>query len=383
MTNSILIISKFFYPHESGSEKTTRYIIDYLVKNKNNKIFLFNIIGTNERLNEKAYYYKMPNVFLYKKMQKIKYLKEISDVFFPFIFLFIFLLKHRINIIHIHYAESVGLPAVLLGKLFNIKTVVLWPTSSLYHFKRSENKLSYSINKLYSNLCDLFIIKGMSETQFTKYFKIKKHKYMHSVNPVELKDYETKPLSDKRPKIINILYFGKYNEYRRPEKLIFAIKKLPNNIKKNIKVNMYGKGDYENYIRELNRKYKLENIITINGYANNVKEIMENAHIVVSTTPYEPAYAQALLEAIAAGKIIIVKKSEGIEKFFKNNVLYLLDKMNSKNIANAIIEIINNYEDFVPKANNAKKIVLEKFNFKYFFKQIDISFKRVLYGNKK
>lgn len=164
----VLIVSKYFHPFESGSEKTTRYIIDYLTE-RGYKTTLFCARGGREKLNPSAEFFSLEGNPLYLFLSSRKASKAAADVFFGFFIMLFIILRERPESINIHYTQAMGLPAVLLAKLFSIKSIVLWPTSSLYHSKKSDGKISFIIDKTYSYLADAFLAKGMPSGQMRKY----------------------------------------------------------------------------------------------------------------------------------------------------------------------------------------------------------------------
>ncbi|MEJ5307230.1 MAG: glycosyltransferase family 4 protein [candidate division WOR-3 bacterium] len=369
----ILIVSKYFYPYESGSEKTSRYIIDYLI-NRGNSVVLFCIKGNNERLNSKALFY---NIGRFEKMYDIfskkKILKELVDIVLGFLFVLKIIYKERVDIINIHYAEAVMFPAILLGKIFSIKTVVLWPTSSVYHLKEHESKIVYVYNKISSKLTDLFIAKGMEEKQFVKVFKVNPKRLIPTPNPIEQKDYDLPlPESDER---LGVYYLGKYNGFKRPDILIKAVHKMKKENRKKIFVSLFGDGDYREKIEKLVEKLALFDTVKINPPTKNVKEVISIHHIFVYPSPFEPAFAQSILEAFSSARIVVCKKTCSMERYFDENSYFGLEKIDSNQLAKTLDFIVENYDKVKVKGINARKIIIEKFNFDHFISILEDSFK--------
>ncbi|PIP13261.1 MAG: hypothetical protein COX48_04735 [bacterium (Candidatus Stahlbacteria) CG23_combo_of_CG06-09_8_20_14_all_34_7] len=362
---AILIISKHFYPIESGSEKTTRYIADYLA-NKGWRVHLFVINGNSEKLSSNICFHRMKTNGIYNLFSKKLYLKEFADIFFTFLPIIQIIIENHIQLVYIHYTESIGLSAVIASRMLNVKSIILWPTSCLYHFKKTENPLSYIINKTYSKMASAFIAKGMSQEQFKVYFKISSNKLFYSVNPIEFKDYFVEKLSPQRPEIIKILYLGKFNNYKRPDLLVKSVQLLQN---KNIEIHFYGDGADEENLRGLIKKLKLEEKCIIHEPIKDVKNLISKFQIFVFPSPYESAYSQSLLEAIAASRITIVKYTEGIKRFFPKNSIIGIEKITAKNIAHALDYAIINYEESITIAERGSEIVKNKFSFDGFYKQ--------------
>jgi glycosyltransferase involved in cell wall biosynthesis len=363
----ILIVSKYFYPFESGSEKTTRYIIDYLAK-QDYRTVLFCAKGGRDKLNKDAVFYTMEKNKIYSFLSKKRFLKEFADIFIGGANLLKIFLKEKIDVVNIHYSEAIGVPAVVLSKIFNKKCIVLWPTSSLYHSKKTDGKLSFISSKFYSSLCDVFLAKGMPSEQMRKYFKVKKQRLFETVNPVEQKDYDPGEC-DYNAEILGIYYLGKYNDFKRPEILIKAIDLLSDFYKKKVRVSLYGNGPYENMIKDIVKEKKLESIVFINPPTKNVKEVIKENHIFVYPSLYEPAFSQSILESLGSGRIVICRKTKGITKYFKSDSIVAISPMNERVLADAIMRVLDNREECRKIARRAKSIISETFSFDSFMAQ--------------
>ncbi|MEO0234717.1 MAG: glycosyltransferase [candidate division WOR-3 bacterium] len=369
----ILIISKYFYPYESGSEKTSRYIIDYLVS-RGNSVVLFCIKGNNERLNSKAIFYNIGSFEkIYDIFAKKRILKELVDIILGFLFVLKIVKKEKVDVINIHYAEAVMFPAVLLGKIFSKKTVILWPTSSVYHLKEYESKIVYIYNKISSKLTDTFIAKGMEEKQFVKIFKVNPKRLIATPNPIEQKDYDL-PLPEPKERL-GIYYLGKYNSFKRPDILIKAVHKMKRENLEKIFVSLFGDGDYRERIEKLVKKLGLENTIKINPPTKNVKDVILKHHIFVYPSPYEPAFAQSILEAFSSARIVVCKKTCSMERYFDENSYFGLEKIDSTQLSKTLDFIVENYDQVKKKGVNARQIIIEKFNFDHFISILEGSFK--------
>ncbi len=360
----VLIVSKYFYPFESGSEKTTRYIIDYLLK-RNYNVILFCLKGDSQKLSEKVVFYSIKNFEkFYDRFSKKKILKEILDTIFGFVFIFKIILKEKVKVINVHYAEGVMLPAVILGKIFSIKTVILWPTSSVNHLKKYEKKIVYIYSKISSKISDLFIAKGMDEVEIKKIFKVNSKRLVSTPNPIEQKDYDL-PFPEKSEKL-GIYYLGKYNGFKRPDILVRALAKMKLENRRKIFVSLYGEGDYKSKVDDLVKKLDLERIVTVNPPTRDVKGVIKNHHIFVYPSPFEPAFAQSILESFSAGRLVVCKKTKAMERYFNEDSYFGLEKMDSSSLSKILDWIVENYEKEKVKGIKAKKIIIEKFNFDYF-----------------
>ena len=364
---NVLIISKYFYPYESGSEKTTRYIIDYLAE-KNFKVTLFCARGSSEKLNSKASFVSLEKNKLYLFLSKKKFVKEFADIIFGFGALFLIMRKERFDSVNIHYAQSIGLSAVVLSKLFLTKSVVLWPTSSLCHSKLTDGKIQFITEKTYSFLADAFLAKGMPSQQMRKYFRVRKEKLFETVNPVEQKDYDP-GACDFQAKILGVYYLGKYNGFKRPDILIRALELLKPEERGALRVSLYGNGYYEPLIRKMVKNLGLEGTVNINPPTKDVKGVIRDNHVFVYPSPYEPAFSQSILESLVGGRAVVCRNTAGIRKYFKDDSIIGVMPMNEKNLADKLSWIIKNRKMTEEIALNGKKIISLTFTFENFMNQ--------------
>ncbi|MDD3804520.1 MAG: glycosyltransferase family 4 protein [bacterium] len=364
---NVLIISKYFYPYESGSEKTTRYIIDYLAEN-NFKVTLFCARGSSEKLNSKANFVSLEKNKLYLFLSKKRFAKELADIMFGFKALFLLMRKERYDSVNIHYSQSFGLPAVVLSKLFGTKSVVLWPTSSLYHSKLTDGKIQFITEKTYSFLADAFLAKGMPSRQMRKYFRVRKEKLFETVNPVEQRDYDPGEC-DFHNKVLGVYYLGKYNEFKRPDILIRSLGLLKPEERGALRISLYGSGNYELTIRRIVKELGLEEIVNINPPTKDVKSVIRDNHVFVYPSPYEPAFSQSILESLGSGRAVICRNTAGIRKYFKDDSIIGVMPMNEENLAKKLSWIISDRKGAEEIARNGKRIISRTFTFENFMNQ--------------
>jgi len=159
---------------------------------------------------------------------------------------------------------------------------------------------------------------------------------------------------------------GKINDYKRADLLIEALPMVKNN---NIEAHFYGNGPHEKNLKNLIIKLNLQQKAFIHDPTRDVKKLISQHQIFVFPSPYESAYSQSLLEAIAASRITILKYTDGIKKFFPENSIIGLNKINPEKLAVSIDFAIENYEDCLAAAERGSEIVKSMFSFDYFNEQ--------------
>lgn len=377
---NVLILTKYFHPFESGSEKTSRYIAEYMSAN-GDRVHIFALKGEGEMLGGRTFFHNIGENPLYTFLSKKLYMKEISDMLFSFIPILLIIIRYRIKLVYLHYTEAMGLSGLAAAKIMGVKTAVLWPTSSLRHFKMTENPLSFLINRIFTRASDVFIAKGMSAAQMKKYLRIRTERLHYSVNPVEYGDYSSAELPENPPEKMKVLYLGKYNDFKRADFLIKAIILMTPERRRRFEVNLYGNGPDEAYLKELVQANGLDGEVHVNPPSRNVKQILGESHIYVYPSPFEPAYSQSILESLCAGRITICRYTEGIARFFKDgrDIIGIRD-MNEHSIADKLLWAADNYREAFKIAESGRRIVRDVFTFKNFFEQTDRIVKEGIYG---
>ena len=155
-----------------------------------------------------------------------------------------------------------------------------------------------------------------------------------------------------------MIFLGRLAYPKNPERLIEIMRIIKRN-KENISLAIVGDGVERKNIENLAHKYELEDNITFYGFQKNPYPILKNAKILIMTSIYEGT-PMAALEAQALDKPIIATPVDGLKKIITNDYNGILSD-NNEVLANKILEILNNNDNFT---NNVKKA---------FFKTNDIN----------
>lgn len=162
----------------------------------------------------------------------------------------------------------------------------------------------------------------------------------------ETKNYnEEELLSKKENDIINIIWVGRFIDWKHPEYPIKLAKKLKKNGYK-FKIEMLGNGVLFDKIEKQIKKYKLENEIILVGSvdSNKVRDYMEKANIFLCTSDKTERWGVVLNEAMNSGCVTIANKDIGAVPFLinenKNGFIY----SNFKELYNKTIKVIENQD---------------------------------------
>lgn len=109
---------------------------------------------------------------------------------------------------------------------------------------------------------------------------------------------------------------------------------------KNIKYTIYGKGPQEEYLKNLIKKYSLENVVDFKGFVKN-EELMKNLNshdLLILPSKAEPI-GLVILEAMERGLGVLVSNRAGGRSYVKQGINgYHFDPLNYKDLANKILK---------------------------------------------
>lgn len=164
----------------------------------------------------------------------------------------------------------------------------------------------------------------------------------------ELIEYDIDVLmKNKQSDIVNILWCGRFIDWKHPEKAIFVAKKLKEK-KINFKLNMVGNGKQIEKIRKLIRINNLESEVKLIGSvpASEVRKYMEKSNIFLFTSDFNEGWGAVLNESMNSGCAVVASHAIGSVPYLiedgKNGFIY---KNNDNNdLFNKVYELCINNE---------------------------------------
>ena len=203
-------------------------------------------------------------------------------------------------------------------------------------------------------------------------------------NPVELEKFEIKKKSD----ILNkhdiadkkfLLFLGRINEKKGIELLLEAFKKIVKKQKELLLV-LAGSGtkEYEKKIRKLIKKLGLENEVIFTGLVteNEKLEILESATLFVLTS-HSDVHPIAVQDALTMALPVIITEACDYPEVKEYDAGLIVDE-DVDQITNAILGVINNKEKLKKMSENARKLVLERFQLKVQIKKYEEMYQDVI-----
>jgi glycosyltransferase involved in cell wall biosynthesis len=199
----------------------------------------------------------------------------------------------------------------------------------------------------------------ISRTLSKKFSIINKKKLLILHDAVDIKNFKYKKNSNK---IKSVTYVGSFHEGKGVELLLEFAKKF-----KKLKFNIYGD--------PLNNIYDIAQNVKIHGYINyeKVPYVLANSDILLLPTAHVQ-YGRSksvnitnynsplkMFDYLAAGKIILASKRDGICEVLKHNYnSIIVDKYDLKNWTKAMNDILNNKYN-LPKLRSNSIITAKKF----------------------
>lgn len=257
------------------------------------------------------------------------------------------------------YLTAANFYACLSGKYLGIKVYPGLRNARLPFLKLLADKFltNFFANKTISN--------SFSGKEFFEKHGFKKNKIIVIPNCFSnITPYKEKNCSGP----IHIITVGRFVPQKDYETAILSIahlrKKIPNII-----FDIVGYGKLESQIQEWVKKYKIDDMTHIYINPNNIDELLDNAHIYISTSLFEGT-SNSIMEAMNANLPIVatdVGDNNQLIVPLKNG--FLCKTKAPDEIAKHLKELTNSKELRKKMGQESKKLLIEKFSPEVFLKK--------------
>ena len=381
----MVFLSRSFYPVESGAEKTIRELAEELSL-KGHKV---DVVTTNPKNKQK----KIENMNNYKIIRmywcnikipiiRIAFISYIVHDIFYFFRIMYLSIKNKYDVIICSRAISFGVTAVYIKKFFNIPLLLITAESNLDINKilRNKKSLKYKLFDYYKRKTKKFVVNNASKIilkvtdkkEFIKYFKVNEEKVISTTNPIKLNPRNNFDIKDdyKLKNVINnkfvILFTNKLNYLKGTDLLTEIVKILKYSISDFLLI-ICGRGNLSPNIKEEISEKKLEDNILFLGYRDDIDYLLSFSDVVLKTDRGETCCGHSQIEAMAAGKPVIIGETKSQRNWFKHLYdIYFINERTSKNFADAILYLKNNNSIRHKIGNNAKKTIESNWSFEKF-----------------
>lgn len=167
-------------------------------------------------------------------------------------------------------------------------------------------------------------------------------------------------MSDK-PDLFTWLFVGPDVPKKGTDVLQKALLTLEAAKKRNWKLTIVGQGDFKQLKKEPYGS-KITHISQLSR--TEMVDCMQNHHALVSTSPRE-TFGMAILEMLSQGKPVVATRSGGPEEFVSPDCGYLVEKNSPGQIANAMTQLMDNYNHF--EGAKIRKTAITNFGSRSFY----------------
>lgn len=247
------------------------------------------------------------------------------------------------DLIHAHNIFNGGIVAFNLSKKYNIPYIITEHDSAFLNTDFSIKQKNI-IQNIYSNSSKIISVSNSLKAQINKIVQnIEIEVIPNVVNNLFQVSY--KEISEIK-KNIEFISIGNLNKNKGHDFLIDAFK-LVSKKHQNIFLRICGDGPEKMKLLKKISTLKLENKVKLLGHLDK-KDVLKNllrSDCLVHTSHVE-TFGIVLVEALSLGIPIITTNSGGPKDIFEPEMGYMVDKVNSELISNAMIDFIINKESF-------------------------------------
>ena len=348
-------------------------------------------------------YLPISETFIYNELVNLKQ-------FFPFVFTKvtknldkfpfepIMIFTDKIELENKIISNDIGLLHARFGvtgvKLLNVKKKLNIPMVTSFHgFDLPSNQKTYA--KYGDKMQDLFKEGELFTTTSYTMKKIlmdygcpeKKIIVHYSGVDIERFKYKERKVDDKHA--ITILSVGRLVEKKGMEYLIKAFSKVSEG-HSNVELRIAGEGSLRNHLYQIVQELKLEDKVHFLGAIshNDVAKEMENAHYFVlasmtANNGNQEGIPNVLKEAMACGLPIISTRHAGIPELVEHGKSgFLAQERNSAELADYMIEMIENPNDWNEFGRRGREKVETSFNLKKQITRLEAIYSRIIREHK-
>ena len=208
---------------------------------------------------------------------------------------------------------------------------------------------------------------------------------------IDLKKFEIRRDSReyKNKETITILMVGMLAPHKKQDTLIKTIHHIKNK-NKNIykKINLIFAGpeieEFKNYLFSLIKKFNLSANIEFKGAVSDTELLNLYASCDIFVFPAHQSWSLVTVEAMAMGKPVIVSNKCGVSEIIENRKTgFIFKHDNYKELAEKIVELIENEELRIKMGKNARKYVKENLSWEKYAENMEKVFMKVLENENK
>lgn len=243
------------------------------------------------------------------------------------------------------------------AKINLITLISTFKTNSLVYI--SERNDPRKDNRSFLIKCLTYLLYPLSDGVIfqTKYAKntfpknVQKKSYIIP-NPIDI-NFDSSIEKKNMSKIVTV---GKLMKQKNHKMLIEAFNLIENRIP-NINLEIYGDGELRPQLLEQIESLGLNNRIHLKGKTNDVFNIVYNSKLFVLSSDFE-GMSNALLEAMVLETPVVTTDCSGTDEIIEDKINgRIVEVHNTQKLAEAILDMLENYDEARAMAKNAKETV--------------------------
>lgn len=141
----------------------------------------------------------------------------------------------------------------------------------------------------------------------------------------------------------------------------------------NISFHLYGKGPYEESLKEYAKKLGISKQVSFHGFLQNIEESYKNNDLLMFLSEYE-SFGNVVVESVLYETPVLAKPIPAMQEIFEGYPDFLLDE--SKEYADQVIEKIKSIDKLRKTAKEANNDFREKFSLQSHLKQFENLYER-------
>lgn len=245
--------------------------------------------------------------------------------------------QYKPNIIHGH-----DIKASIIASMFNKKAKIISHVHANHENMRKLNMktLLYNLTiKRYSKII------WVSQSALDNFYFVDrvKDKSIVLYNVIDSKALLNNVDKDKNDYKFDLIYLGRLNYQKNPERLIELIEKT-RVLKSDLSVAIIGDGDLKGKIEEMIKEKHLEKNVTLFGFMNNPYKVLSCSKLMIMTSRYEGT-PMCVLEAMAFDKPVISTITDGLKDIVVNNETGFLSNDDDE-LSKKIVEILSDNQKY-------------------------------------
>ncbi len=209
------------------------------------------------------------------------------------------------------------------------------------------------IKDSYSKLDKIVTVSEVAKEAFCEKYGFDKEKVEVLYNLINEKDIIEKSKEEvPENEIFTFVNVGKMRPQKRQDRLVEIAKKLKEENYK-FKIQIIGNGPEEEKIKDLIKKYNVEDVIELLGLKINPYPYIKQANCVVVSSDFE-GYSVAIKEALLLKKAVISTNVCGVSELFENGKYGIVTKISTEDLLNKMKDVLDEKIDIKAIENNLK-----------------------------